>query len=224
MTARRTGRADAKAGLSDPAVPNGRAVAYRIKATLGITGLSPPRVTLGSPPERSGGKQRLISVKPLWGNTEGRFLVVTERLTNNVDVFSVHADGTLSSVAVNQDALPGTFAVTFAPNGAALVVETGPAGAHNGSTISSYGILDDRSIFPISAGLPTLGAATCWNAVTPDGRFVYTNNAGSSNISGFAINGNGTLTALPNTIQASNPNASANIDLPISSGGKFLTA
>ena len=44
MTARRTGRAGAKAGLSDPAVPNGRAVAYRIKATLGITGLSPPRV------------------------------------------------------------------------------------------------------------------------------------------------------------------------------------
>ena len=44
MTARRTGRAGAKAGQSDPAVPNGRAVAYRIKATLGITGLSPPRV------------------------------------------------------------------------------------------------------------------------------------------------------------------------------------
>ena len=153
---------------------------------------------------------------------DGRFLVVTERLTNSIDVFSVHGDGTLSSVAVNPDALPGTFAVAFAPNGAALVVETGAPGAQNGSTISSYGILDDGSIFPISPGLPTLGAATCWNAVTPDGRFVYTNNAGSSNISGFAINGNGTLTALPNTIQASNENSSANIDLAVSSDGKFL--
>lgn len=153
---------------------------------------------------------------------DGRFLVVTERLTNNVDVFSVHDDGSLSSVAVNEDALPGTFAVTFAPNGAALVVETGAAGAQNGSTISSYGILDDGSIFPISAGIPTLGAATCWDTVTPDGRFVYTNNAGSSNISGFALNGNGTLTALPNTIQASNPNGSANIDLAISSDSNFL--
>ncbi|MBV8811786.1 MAG: beta-propeller fold lactonase family protein [Acidobacteriaceae bacterium] len=153
---------------------------------------------------------------------DGRFLVVTERLTDNIDVFSVHGDGTLSSVVLNQDSLPGTFAVTFAPNGSALVVETGAAGAQNGSTISSYGILDDGSIFPISAGVPTLGAATCWNAVTPDGRFVYTNNAGSSNISGFTINGNGTLTALPNTIQASNPNGSANIDLTISADGKFL--
>ena len=41
---RQTCRTGAKAGLSDPAVPYGRAVAQRIKATLGITGLSPPRV------------------------------------------------------------------------------------------------------------------------------------------------------------------------------------
>ena len=44
LTARSTDRADTKVGLSDPAVPNGRAVAQRIKGTPGITGLSPPRV------------------------------------------------------------------------------------------------------------------------------------------------------------------------------------
>ena len=44
LTARQTGRADAKAGLSDPAVACGSAVAQRIKGTPGITGLSPPRV------------------------------------------------------------------------------------------------------------------------------------------------------------------------------------
>ena len=44
MTARPTSRAGTKVGLSDPVVPNGRAIAQRIKATLGITGLSPPRV------------------------------------------------------------------------------------------------------------------------------------------------------------------------------------
>ena len=38
LTARPTGRADAKAGLSDPAALNGRAVAQRIKGTPGITG------------------------------------------------------------------------------------------------------------------------------------------------------------------------------------------
>ena len=44
MIARPTSRASRKLGLSDPAVESGIAVAQRIKATLGITGLSPPRV------------------------------------------------------------------------------------------------------------------------------------------------------------------------------------
>ena len=44
LTARQTRRAGAKAGLSDPMVVSGNARAQRIKVTLGITGLSPPRV------------------------------------------------------------------------------------------------------------------------------------------------------------------------------------
>src|SRR5699024_3109001 len=44
VTARLTSRAGTKVGLSDPVVPHGRAIAQRIKATPGITGLSPPRV------------------------------------------------------------------------------------------------------------------------------------------------------------------------------------
>lgn len=44
LTARPTSRAETKVGLSDPVVPRGRAIAQRIKATPGITGLSPPRV------------------------------------------------------------------------------------------------------------------------------------------------------------------------------------
>ncbi len=44
LTVRQTSRTGTKVGNSDPAVPNGRAVAQRIKATLGITGRSRPRV------------------------------------------------------------------------------------------------------------------------------------------------------------------------------------
>ncbi len=153
---------------------------------------------------------------------DGRFLVVTERLTNDIDVFRVQEDGTLSPIVVNPDSNPGTFSVTFAQNGAALVTETGPAGAQNGSTISSYAVQDDGTLFPISSGVPTLGAATCWDVITPDGRFVYTNNAGSFTISSFSVGDNGTLTPLPNTIQGTNPTGSANIDFAISSDGKFL--
>ena len=38
LTARWTNRAETKVGLSDPTALSGKAVAYRIKATPGITG------------------------------------------------------------------------------------------------------------------------------------------------------------------------------------------
>jgi hypothetical protein len=38
LTARVTARAETKVGHSDPVVPNGRAIAQRIKGTPGITG------------------------------------------------------------------------------------------------------------------------------------------------------------------------------------------
>ena len=44
LTARPTSRAGTKVGLSDPVVPHG-SIAQRIKATLGITGLSPQEST-----------------------------------------------------------------------------------------------------------------------------------------------------------------------------------
>ena len=47
LTARLIGRADAKAGLSDPVIPYGRVIAHQTKGTLGITGLSLPSVHSG---------------------------------------------------------------------------------------------------------------------------------------------------------------------------------
>ena len=44
LTARPTSRAGTKVGHSDPVVLYGRAIAQRIKGTLGITGLYRPRV------------------------------------------------------------------------------------------------------------------------------------------------------------------------------------
>ena len=44
LTESQTRRSGTKVGLSDPVVLSGNAIAQRIKATLGITGLSLPRV------------------------------------------------------------------------------------------------------------------------------------------------------------------------------------
>lgn len=153
---------------------------------------------------------------------DGQFLVVTERATNNIDVFQVQADGTLSPVIVNTDAEPGAFSATFAPNGALLVSETGPAGGSDASTISSYSILANGTLSPISAGVPTLGNANCWNAATPNGRWVYVSNAASSTISGFHIGTNGSLTPIGATVLGINPTGSGNLDIAVTADSRFL--
>jgi 6-phosphogluconolactonase len=153
---------------------------------------------------------------------DGQFLLVTEKLTNNIDVFHIQIDGTLGPIVTNPSAGPGAFAVVFAANGAALVSETGPTGGHDAAAISSYAVAANGVLSVVSASVPTQGAATCWQEVTPDGRFVYTSNSGSSTISGFSIGANGVLTPLSGTVVGTLPSGSVNLDIAITADGKFL--
>jgi 6-phosphogluconolactonase len=153
---------------------------------------------------------------------DGQFLLVTEKVTNSIDAFKVQIDGTLAPIVVNPSAGPGAFAVVFAPNGAALVAETGPAGGTNASAISSYAVQANGTLSAISTSVPTLGAANCWNVVTPDGQYVYTSNSASATISGFAIGTTDSLTPVGATVVGTNPTGSINLDLAISADGKFL--
>jgi 6-phosphogluconolactonase (cycloisomerase 2 family) len=153
---------------------------------------------------------------------DGQFLLVSEKTTNNIDAFHVQTDGTLAPIVVNPSAGPGLFSLLFAPNGLLLATETGPAGGTDAGATSSYWVQPNGTLTAVSVSVPTLGAATCWNVVTPDGRFVYTSNAVTATISGFAIGNTGTLTALSGTIVGTNPSGSTNVDIALSSDGKFL--
>jgi len=152
----------------------------------------------------------------------GQFLLVTERLANNIDAFRVKSNGTLGPIVVNPSPGQGAFSVSFAPDGDAIVSETGPASATNGSAISAYSVLANGTLSPISQSVPTLGAANCWNVVTPNGKFVYVSNAGSSTISGFAIGQNGKLTPIGATVVGSNPDGATNLDISASEDGLYL--
>lgn len=153
---------------------------------------------------------------------DGQFLVVTEKLTASIDAFHVQIDGTLAPIKVTPSAGPGLFSILFAPSGVAISTETGPAGGTNAGATSSYSIAPNGVLAPISTSVPTLGAATCWNAVTPNGSFVYTSNAGTGTISGYAIGTNGTLTPVGSTVVGTNPTGSVNLDVAISSDNGFL--
>ena len=152
---------------------------------------------------------------------DGQFLVVTEKVPNNIDVFRVNPDGTLGPIVVNQDADPGVFSVSFAPNGTLIASETGTPGVTNSATISAYSIPASK-LTPVSEHVPTFGTANCWNVISPDGKFVYVSNAGTASISGFTIGKTGSLTPISGTIVGNNPQGSTNLDIAISSDGKFV--
>jgi len=143
-------------------------------------------------------------------------------VTNSIDSFPVQRNGRLGPIVTNPSAGPGTFAVSFAPNGTALVSETGPMGTMNAGAISSYAVATNGKLSTISASVPTMGTATCWQAITPDGNFVYTANSGTSSISGFSIGKSGTLTALPGTVLVMLPSGSTDLDTAVTADGKFL--
>src|SRR5215469_11451048 len=144
----------------------------------------------------------------------GRFLVATETATNNIDVFRVRSNGTLSGIVANASAGATPFAAVFAPNGALIV-------GNASNSISSYRLDWDQSLGVITNALPTLGQATCWDVIAR-GRLVYTANAGTSNLSGFTIARDGSLSAIDSTIVGVNPAGSTNIDIAAEANGRFV--
>jgi 6-phosphogluconolactonase len=145
----------------------------------------------------------------------GQFLVVTETATNNIDVFRVGREGELGPITVNPSSGATPFAAVFAPNGTLIV-------ANASNSVSSYELEWNGSLKVATSELASDGQATCWDVITPNGRFVFTANAGTSNLSGFEVGGNGTLSPVANTIAASNPAGSTNLDIATSADGRFL--
>lgn len=158
-----------------------------------------------------------ISVSP-----NGQWLIVIEKASNHIDVFPVHTDGTLGTVVANTSVAPGVFATVFTPNGKLIVSENQPSNGTDTSSISSYTINPNGTITAISQSIPTDGNGNCWNAITPNGEWVYIDNAGTFTVAGFSIAASGALTPIAGTILITLPNGSTNLDMTISGDGKYL--
>lgn len=152
----------------------------------------------------------------------GQTLLVTEKLSGNIDAFAINISGMLGPLVPNPSAGPGLFSVTYSPSGVAITTETGPTGAQNASAVSSYSVSSGGTLSVISASVPTLANATCWVVVTPNGKFVYTTNPGSGTLSGFLLGSDGSLSPVDGTVVATLPTGSSDLDLAVSDDGKFL--
>ncbi len=88
--------------------------------------------------------------------------------------------------------------------------------------MSSYDVGPFGGITPISPSVPTGQTAACWIVVTGGGRFTYTTNTGSANISGYRIAHDGSLSLLDGGVSATT--GAAPTDLALSDGSRQLFA
>ncbi|HUL52903.1 MAG TPA: beta-propeller fold lactonase family protein [Opitutaceae bacterium] len=118
----------------------------------------------------------------------GDQLVVTEKNTNLLDQFAVDTNGVAGPVhsSASSGATPFGFAVS---RSGLLVVSEAP-----GSALSSYWLHPDATLNVVTASLGDNQGAACWVVLSKNERYAYTANAASSNISGYRIAPDGSLT------------------------------
>lgn len=144
----------------------------------------------------------------------GRTLAVTEKATNLIDTFVVRRTGRASGPNVQASVGAVPFGFAFDPDGRLFVSEA-PA-----SATSSYEVGAGGELTVISPSVPNGQAAACWVAITSDGRFAFTANAGSANVSEYTIAPNGAIMLVGNG--ASGATDPGPVDLDLSRRDRFL--
>jgi 6-phosphogluconolactonase (cycloisomerase 2 family) len=177
---------------------------------------------IGSGLARIPGSTRALGLDPTatpqFTNTPGQvaftpdgsqLLVTTKSNGNDVDVYSVQFDGSLSAKpTVNSLPNDMPYSLTFDAAGHVMLIEGGPG------ALASFNLSRSGHLTPLTSAL-TGQTATCW--IIRDGQYFYASNAGSGTVSGFSENFGGGLTALGNTATDA-----GTVDAAVSSNGHFL--
>jgi 6-phosphogluconolactonase len=144
----------------------------------------------------------------------GRIIAVTEKDTQTIDTYVVRPNGRTIGPNVQSSSGATPFGFQFGPDGRLYVSEA------PGSAASSYDVAADGTLSPITASLGNGQGAACWLVVTSDGRFAYTANAATSNVSQYTIASNGSLTLVGTGIAGTTP--AGPVDLDLTNGDGFL--
>ena len=153
---------------------------------------------------------------------DGRVLVVTEKATNIIDTYIVNRRG----IASGPNSQPSTgqtpYGFEFDRRGR-LIVSDAVGGTAGAGAMTSYGVGYDG--INLISGPADNQTAPCWVVVTKDGRYTYTTNTGTANISGYRIHHDGKITLFDdggNT--ASTGDGSTPIDMALDHSSRFLYA
>jgi hypothetical protein len=141
-------------------------------------------------------------------------LVTTKEATNSIDVFQVGLLGYLSTApAVTPDDSNGPFSFAFTPSGQLAVSEVAPSALH------TFAFGPRGTLTSLSASVPDGQQAQCW-VIAVDG-FYYVANAGSADLSEYAVAADGTPSLVAPVAATT---GAGSIDLTASADGKYIYA
>lgn len=149
---------------------------------------------------------------------DGRSLVVTERGTNTIDVYTVDDDGRADGPYTYASAGPVPFGFALSRRNTLFVSEAGAGGGASSYHVDRGGVLT-----PVTSMVMTGQRAACWAILSKNERFGYVTNAGTGNISGFSIDRDGAL-ALLNADGVTATTGGNPTDMAMSRNGRYLYA
>lgn len=150
-------------------------------------------------------------------NPEGDTLVVTEKATRIIDTYTVDEYGVANGPVSHPSNGVTPFGFSFNKQGV-LIVSEAFGGVANASAVSSY-TLRNGGLTLLSGSVPDFQSAACWIVITKNGKFAYTSNTGSNNISSYSVGRDGTLTLL---VAVAASTGAAPIDMALRASSKFL--
>lgn len=186
---------------------------------------------------RKGGQLSAIagSVRPLSGpvtgaaqvqfSPDGRFLVVTEKETNAVDIYIVQEDGTTQGPFVNESAGITPFGFDFDSKGRLVVAEAFGNMAYQ-SAVTSYELgFKLGAMQTVDPSVRTGQSGGSRLVINPYGNFAYVANTHSGTISTLRVMDSGELVLITEDNEvAKSDNSKHPIDLALSQDGRFLYA
>ena len=153
----------------------------------------------------------------------GRFLLVTEKGTNLIDMYRVGEDSKLSAATFFSSVGAVPFGMAFNRTRSQQFIVTDAAGGPNLTGAATAYRLAHGTIKLITGPVPDYQIAPCWLVITADGRFAYTSNADSQTISGYSIHADGTISLLnADGATATTPPATFPLEEALSDDSRFL--
>lgn len=148
---------------------------------------------------------------------DGSHLMITEKGTDQIDLFTVQSDGHTGALAVHPSSGHTPFGFAFGPSSSVVVTEVERRLPMLASA-SSY-LFQDGALQNVSSEVRDHQGGACWVTIT--GQTAWVVNSGTANISAYTIGSDGQLT-LANPFAAFVGTGTTPIDIASTADGRFV--